>query len=96
VDRTDDPVRMYLREMAHRVPSRGGDRHRQAYRGRPQAMISARAITADARPSSGDEPQRGRSCSATSSISRRPMPAPMPRRRRNGWSRRRCRRRCRR
>ena len=39
LDRTDDPVRMYLREMGSiELLSRAGrDRHRHAYRGRPRA-----------------------------------------------------------
>ena len=37
VDRTDDPVRMYLREMgAVELLPRRRDRHRQAHRGRPR------------------------------------------------------------
>ena len=38
VDRTDDPVRMYLREMGsvELLSPRGRDRHRQAHRGRPR------------------------------------------------------------
>ena len=38
LDRTDDPVRMYLREMGsvELLSPRGRDRHRQAHRGRPQ------------------------------------------------------------
>ncbi len=38
LDRTDDPVRMYLREMGSRrtAEPRGRDRHRQAHRGRSQ------------------------------------------------------------
>ena len=38
IGRTDDPVRMYLREMgsAWIVVARGRDRHRQAHRGRPR------------------------------------------------------------
>ena len=38
VDRTDDPVRMYLREMGavELLQPRGRDRHRQAHRGRPR------------------------------------------------------------
>ena len=37
-DRTDDPVRMYLREMGsvELLSPRGRDRHRQAHRGRPR------------------------------------------------------------
>jgi len=37
-DRTDDPVRMYLREMGAggAALARGRDRHRQAHRGRPR------------------------------------------------------------
>jgi len=37
-DRTDDPVRMYLREMGSvELLPRGGNRHRQAHRGRARA-----------------------------------------------------------
>ncbi len=37
-DRTDDPVRMYLREMGsvELLVARGRNRHRQAHRGRPR------------------------------------------------------------
>lgn len=53
LERTDDPVRMYLREMGSVELARGRDRHRQAHRGRPRGDDRGRArARSPSRPSS--------------------------------------------
>src|SRR5262249_11091693 len=81
-ERTDDPVRMYLREMSPvKLLSREGECAiaKRIEAGR-EAMDCARARS-PSRPSSfgATSSTRAKSSCATSSTSKRPMPVPMPR-----------------
>ena len=85
-DRTDDPVRMYLREMGSvELLSREGEiaiaKRIEAGREAMIAGLSAKARSPSRPSSSGARSSRpARFCCATSSTSRRPTPAPTARR----------------
>ena len=92
VDRTDDPVRMYREMGSVELLSREGEIAiaKRIEAGR-EAMISGLCespLTFQPSSSGATSSMKERSCSATSSISRRPMPGPMPRLRPSGSSRR--------
>ena len=87
-DRTDDPVRMYLREMGSvELLSREGEiaiaKRIEAGRETMIAGLCESPLTFQAIIIWRDELNEARSCCATSSISKRPMPAPKPSRRRS-------------
>ncbi len=93
-DRTDDPVRMYLREMGSvELLSREGEiaiaKRIEAGRDTMIAGLCESALTFQAIIIWREELERGRSCCATSSTSRRPTPAPTARSRRRSTAPRR-------
>jgi DNA primase len=83
-ERTDDPVRMYLREMGTvELLSREGEiaiaKRIEAGREAMIAGLCESPLTFQAIIIWRDELNEGKICCATSSISKRPMPAPTPR-----------------
>ena len=85
-ERTDDPVRMYLREMGtvELLVARGRDRHRQAHRGRPRGDDRGPVREPADLPGHHRLARRAErsqsACCARSSIWKPPTPGPRPRR----------------